>query len=297
MPYVLTTTGDSSDPNTAKSMFAAINNSLAQMMSKLDAIRGSSAEQTWKAKIQAISQECARHGAYLDRYGREFAKNGYQAATEAGNLISNWHEQIDADIRAEKLRRATGIYGGFSRPEVAVPEYSESMPIFEITPSEKAETTLQPVTQPIYGQVSPGDLNSLNTSAIGMLYKKQVTSSSNPIAEMSKPAPGREKAFFTSDQILGLVGSLFKGYTASQKAELEAQALAMKAQGQPIQVPKVVAQEVRAQTMPWEMLGLAAFGIIALGVVLYAFSKPSASEPQAVRMLTGGGTKLLPAPS
>lgn len=127
------------------------------------------------------------------------------------------------------------------------------------------------------GFISP-QLQFLYQSPADRQFISQVASSSDPSTELTTPGVGRTSAFLTPDQIAALIGSMFEGYSAIQKAKLTAQIQAQQMQGKPVQAPASVIRQVKQSTIPWGLIAVVGLSLVGLGLLLSSGSKSKTAE-------------------
>lgn len=127
------------------------------------------------------------------------------------------------------------------------------------------------------GFISP-QLQFLYQSPVEKAFTRKVTASSDPATELTTPAADRTSAFLTPDQIAELVGAVFDGYSAIQKARVTAQIQTQQMQGRPVQAPASVIRQVKQSTIPWGLIAVAGLGLLGLGLLLSSGSKSKKVE-------------------
>lgn len=150
-------------------------------------------------------------------------------------------------------------------------------PAVEKPPAHPVMKANEPNIDLSSGFISP-ELQFLYQSPADRQFISQVASSSDPSTELTTPGVGRTSAFLTPDQIAALIGSMFEGYSAIQKAKLTAQIQAQQMQGKPVQAPVSMIQQAKQSTTPWGLIAVVGLSLVGLGLLLSSGSKSKTAE-------------------
>lgn len=160
------------------------------------------------------------------------------------------------------------ITGSFVGPPVppdfqyVQPPPSPSTPPRELLPEERPEYA---------AAIAAGlDPQTAADAAQTKTFAKNVAASGNPAGALTTPTAGSKSMPWLNPQnIMGVVGTLFSGWSEYQKASLAAQLTAAQNKGQRIQLPPPVERTVTKAAFPWVPVGLGVAGLLAFGVIAY----------------------------
>lgn len=191
---------------------------------------------------------------YFFDMGTQPPSSGSSLSTTTQNLIS----------------KITGTGGGFVGPPA--PEGFQY-----ITPTPSApDRQLLPEERPEYAAAIAAGLDP--EAALGKVktdtFAKNAASSGNTAGALTTPGPGKTAMPWLNPQnVMGVVGTLFSGWSQYEQAKLAAQLTAAQNQGRPIQLPPTVNNYVQKKAFPWVPVGIGVAGLLAFGLIAYFVMK------------------------